>query len=76
MRLEQSCSAAGRYHTGDTGPAGGSIGRDRETGEPDGVIVGRNELVEREIPPLDEEELEKGVRLACLEYLSYGITTL
>lgn len=38
--------------------------------------MGRNELVERGIPPLDEEELEEGVRLACLEYLSYGITSL
>jgi hypothetical protein len=57
-------------------PPGGRIGRDPETGEPDGLIVGRNELVERGVPPLDEEELAEGVRLASLEFLSNGITSL
>ena len=57
-------------------PQGGRIGRDQETGEPDGLIVGRNELVEKGVPPLDEEELAEGVKLACREYLSYGITSL
>ena len=55
---------------------GGHIGRDRETGEPDGLILGRNELVEKGIPSLEEGELEEGVKLACREYLSYGITSL
>jgi predicted amidohydrolase YtcJ len=57
-------------------PQGGRIGRDQKTGEPDGLIVGRNELVEKGVPPLDEEELAEGVKLACREYLSYGITSL
>jgi len=57
-------------------PQGGRIGRDQETGEPDGLIVGRNELVEKGVPPLDEEELAEGVKLACRDYLSYGITSL
>jgi len=57
-------------------PPGGRIGRDPETGEPDGLIIGRNELVEKGVPSLDEEELAEGVRLAALEYLSKGITSL
>lgn len=57
-------------------PPGGRIGRDPETGEPDGLIVGRNEQVERGVPPLDKEELAEGVRLAALEFLSNGITSL
>jgi len=57
-------------------PQGGYIGREKDTGEPDGLIAGRNEQVEKGVPPLDEEEIEQGVRLAVQEYLSYGITSL
>lgn len=55
---------------------GGTIYREAETGEPNGLISGRNERVEQAIPPLDETELEQGVRLADREYLSLGITSL
>jgi predicted amidohydrolase YtcJ len=57
-------------------PPGGHIGRDEQTGEPDGIIYGRNEQVERGIPPLDEEELRLGIRLADQDYLSHGITSV
>ena len=57
-------------------PEGGHIGRDLETGELDGLVVGRNKLVESGLPPLDEEELAQGAKLAFLEYISHGITSL
>ncbi len=56
--------------------SGGCIGRDEKTGEPDGIIYGRNETVEEGIPSLDEEELQQGIRLANREYLSHGITSI
>jgi len=63
--------------TGDTAESPGSlIHRDTETGQPDGFISGRNEDVERAIPPLDEEEIEQGMKLVNREYLSHGITSL
>jgi len=58
------------------GPVGGTIHREPETGEPSGLISGRNELVEEAVPPLAEEELEQGLRLAQQTYLSMGITSL
>lgn len=57
-------------------PQGGYINREKDTGEPDGLIAGRNEQVEKGVPPLDEEEIEQGVRLAVQEFLSHGITSL
>lgn len=54
----------------------GVIHRDRESGEPNGLISGRNERLERVIPPLSDDELEAGVKLANEEYLSLGITSL
>lgn len=57
-------------------PVGGIIHREPQTGEPNGLISGRNEHVESAIPPLDEEELEQGVRIANQQYLSAGITSL
>ena len=55
---------------------GGHIGRDEQTAEPNGIIYGRNEQVEKGIPPLDEEELRQGIRLANQDYLSHGITSV
>ena len=57
-------------------PVAGTIHREPETGEPSGLISGRNELVEQAVPPLAEEELEQGLRLAQQTYLSMGITSL
>ena len=56
--------------------AGGTIYRDPVTGQPTGLISGRNDQVEKAIPPLVEEELEEGVGHANREYLSHGITSL
>ena len=57
-------------------PPGGTIHRDPATGEPDGLISGRNEQVERAIPPIGEEELDRGMKLANQEFLSHGITSV
>lgn len=57
-------------------PPGGIMERDLETGEPNGVLFEMNSYVEKSMPPLSEEELEKGVGLANEEFLSYGITSL
>lgn len=54
----------------------GHLGRNDKTGEPDGIIYGRNEQVEKGVPPLDEEELRQGIRMANHDYLSHGITSL
>lgn len=54
----------------------GTIHKDTETGEPNGVISGRNEQLARALPPLKQEELKRGVELANQIYLSVGITSL
>jgi hypothetical protein len=56
--------------------AGGRINRDPVTQEPDGIIFGINTKVQKGIPPVDTEELEKGIRLASQQYLACGITSL
>jgi predicted amidohydrolase YtcJ len=57
-------------------PPGGIMERDLETGEPNGLLLEMNPYVEKSMPPLSEEELEKGVGLVNEEFLSYGITSL
>src|SRR3972149_6106788 len=52
------------------------IHRDPENGEPNGLISGKNERVERAIPPIGEEELERGMKLVNRQCLSHGITSL
>ncbi|MDY6843139.1 MAG: amidohydrolase [Thermodesulfobacteriota bacterium] len=55
---------------------GGIIHKDSKTREPNGLITGRNERVEHTVPPLDEEVMEQGIKLANTQYLSCGITSL
>ena len=57
-------------------PPGGLIERDLNTGEPNGLLIGMNEQVDRVIPPLSQEERERAMRLANQEFLSQGITSL
>jgi predicted amidohydrolase YtcJ len=57
-------------------PPGGHIGHDANTGELNGIISGRNEYVEQRIPPLGQQELQHGIRLANQDYLSHGITSI
>ena len=56
-------------------PDGGLIDRDLETGDPTGVLYGMSEFLSQKIPPLESQQLEKGIKLAGLELLSSGITS-
>lgn len=57
-------------------PPGGIMERDLGTGEPNGLLLEMNPYVEKSMPPLSEEELERGIGLADEEFLSYGITSV
>ena len=57
-------------------PPGGMIERDLDSGEPNGILYEMNSYIDALVPPLSDDEFEKGVRLANKEYLSQGITSL
>ena len=57
-------------------PPGGYLDRDNSSGEPTGLLLEMNELVERAVPPLAYEELAEGVRLASQRFLAAGVTSL
>lgn len=58
-------------------PPGGHIERDAATGEPTGLLYGLGESLSRQvIPPLAGDELKQGIRRACQQYLSWGVTSL
>jgi len=57
-------------------PPGGMIERDLDSGEPNGILYEMDSYIDKMIPPLSQEELEKGIRLANEAYLSQGITSL
>jgi hypothetical protein len=57
-------------------PPGGCMERDPTSGEPSGLLVEMNELVDRVVPPLSWEELVEGVRLASERFLAAGITSI
>jgi predicted amidohydrolase YtcJ len=57
-------------------PPGAIMDRDLETGEPNGLLFEMNSYVESRMPPLAEEDLERGIGLANEVFLSHGITSL
>jgi predicted amidohydrolase YtcJ len=57
-------------------PPGGYLDRAPSSGEPTGLLLEMNELVERAVPPLAYEELAEGVRLASQRFLAAGVTSL
>jgi predicted amidohydrolase YtcJ len=57
-------------------PPDGQIDRDIHTGEPNGILFNMVTAVTNKMPPLSETELIKGVKLADLEYVSNGITSI
>ncbi len=57
-------------------PPGGVIERDLETGEPNGVLIGMERLVDQAVPDLAYEELSDAVREASRRFLSVGITAI
>jgi predicted amidohydrolase YtcJ len=57
-------------------PPGGCMERDPTSGEPNGVLLEMNEVVDRAVPPLSWEELVEGVRLASERFLAAGVTSI
>jgi predicted amidohydrolase YtcJ len=57
-------------------PPGGLIDRDLHTGIPTGILYGLGSYLAGKIPPLDSEEMERGVASASHKLLSYGITSV
>ena len=57
-------------------PPGGVIDRDLTSGEPTGVLLGMERVIERAVPPLPNEELVLSVRRAASRLLRAGVTCL
>jgi len=57
-------------------PPGGYMERDPASGEPSGLLLEMNELVDRAVPPLSREELVEGLRLASQRFLAAGVTSV
>ncbi len=57
-------------------PPGGTIHHDPLSGEPSGLIIGRNAQVDAALPPIGGDELNRGMTLATAEFLAQGITSL
>ena len=55
-------------------PAGGVMERDLSSGEPTGVLLGMERLIERAVAPLPYAELAAGVRQASQRLLQAGVT--
>ncbi len=60
--------------TGD--PPGGIIDRDLETGEPTGILYGMGGYLAKKIPPLNDDEMRRGIKRANETLLSLGITSI
>lgn len=57
-------------------PPGGLIEREIPTGEPTGLLYEMGAFLSKAVPPLDVEELERGIILADQELISLGITSV
>jgi predicted amidohydrolase YtcJ len=57
-------------------PLDGLIDRDINTGEPTGVLYRMGDFLSRKIPPLENHQLDQGMRIANDELLSLGITSI
>ena len=55
-------------------PPGGALERDLDTGEPSGVLLGMEALIERAVLPLSYPELATAVREAAGRLLGAGVT--
>ncbi len=55
-------------------PAGGAMERDLTSGEPTGVLLNMERLIDDAVPPLPYHELEAGVREVTLLLLRAGVT--
>ena len=61
---------------GSEEPPGGYMERDPASGEPTGLLLEMNDVVDPFVPPLSYEELSTGVRQATQTFLSQGVTAL
>jgi predicted amidohydrolase YtcJ len=58
-------------------PQNGKIVKDARTGQPTGIFINKAQsLVEKHIPPLAPDQVEKALELAQEECLKYGLTTV
>jgi hypothetical protein len=57
-------------------PPGGLIDRDLETGEPTGILYGMGDRLSQVVPPLEDQQIEEGIKKANRELLSLGITSI
>jgi predicted amidohydrolase YtcJ len=57
-------------------PPDGMIDRDIKTGEPTGLLYRMGDLLSKRIPPLENDQLDEGIRVANGELLSMGITSV
>jgi hypothetical protein len=57
-------------------PTGGMIERNIETGEPTGLLYEMAGFLSKSIAPLDNQEMERGIKMADRQLLSLGITSV
>ena len=57
-------------------PKEGLIDRDLETGEPTGLLFGMGDTLGQSIPPIDNDQMEQGIKLAGNDLCSLGITSI
>lgn len=57
-------------------PAGGHIERFAGSGEPTGLLLEMNDVVDRVVPPLPYDELAAGVRDVAQRFLATGVTEI
>lgn len=57
-------------------PPSGMIDRELQTGKPTGLLYGMGEFLAKHVPPLEQRDLERGIKLANQKLLSHGITSL
>ena len=73
--LNSAALRLARIDTASEEPPGGAIDRD-DTGEPSGLLLGMEHVIEGIAPPLAYEELAAGVRAACARLLRAGVTCI
>jgi len=57
-------------------PTDALIDRDIQTGEPTGLLYGMGDHLAKHIPPIDQDQMEQGVKLANKQLSSLGITSV
>ena len=57
-------------------PPEGLIDRDLDTGEPTGLLYNMSDYLAKFIPPIDNQQIERGIKLANQELLAAGITSI